>query len=261
VGETVRRKALLIVGLALLIAAAGVAYAHWTDTLNVNASVQTGNIGFQITRANTDDDGALGYQSWDHETGVPGAPYDAWPATNPEGSRSSADPSSWLAETRYDKDVAGCWVRYPLGTNTVNVEVIDAYPSYHCTIRVWYNVLGTVPVRAQRQLVSVCFTNCADPANWAPVAYNTGTGTFIYESGDGDPYFELDMTVGPGMRCGDQYHQGKSDYWTVGFHVMQGAEQSATYQVRMTQEFVNCNEWSEAVCYGFRGVNPTGTGT
>ena len=44
-----KKKALLIVGLALLIAAAGVAYAAWTSTLYVDARVETGFANMQWT--------------------------------------------------------------------------------------------------------------------------------------------------------------------------------------------------------------------
>ena len=46
-----RKRAILIVGVALLIAAAGVVYAHWTETLYVDATVQSGTMTMAWTNA------------------------------------------------------------------------------------------------------------------------------------------------------------------------------------------------------------------
>jgi hypothetical protein len=55
----------------------------------------------------------------------------------------------------------------------------------------------------------------------------------------------------PGLfGCGEQIDPGFQGNAEVGFHVMQAAQQGATYHFSMHQEFVNWNEFDDAWCDG-----------
>jgi hypothetical protein len=248
----------VLVLVVMALATTGVVYAHWTETLTVDAQIATGTMGWRITSAATDDDHAN--NSWEivRETAAQeGTEYDRWPGT------SSNDPGSFSAGSRYTKDVARCRVTaISTDKHTVMALVENAYPSYHCTIYSAQSVTGTVPFRNQSARVSVCMppADCSDPANYVPVPYDRAENSFSYDSGDGDPDFELVMQVGPAGHCGSQHDPGTTNSWRVGLHILQDAEQNATYYVRMSREEVNWNEWSVSSCDGYATyVDPSGS--
>jgi len=76
----------------------------------------------------TNDDGTGG----DGDDGGPAGAFDAW------AGASSADPAGpGFGATRVDKDVAICTAEVdPLDGNRVQVNVLRAYPGYHCTFQV-----------------------------------------------------------------------------------------------------------------------------
>jgi predicted ribosomally synthesized peptide with SipW-like signal peptide len=251
------RRALLFVLAVVALAAAGVVYAHWTDTLKVDAQVNTGTAANTVTAANTDDDGTP--NGWDFGDNGGGTKYDAWGAT------SSDDPSSYTSSTsgsRYDKDVARCRVTETVGhMSTVVVE--NAYPSYHCTIRQAVRNTGSIPLANQATRVSVCLpalADCSDPGNYVAVPYTKSTDSFVYESGDG-PDFELLMQQNPEGACGWQFDPNATFGNRMTFHVLQGAEQDTSYLIRFELDQVNWNEWSLGNCSGFDRYTPTGGGT
>jgi len=242
----------------MMLSAAGVVYAHWTDTLQVDAQVATGNVEMIITSAATDDDGVA--NAWEIIKETPdqeGTNYDAWPGT------SSNDPATYMAGQRYDKDVARCRVTgISPDRHSVQVVVENAYPSYHCTIRSNVKVTGSVPVRNQVARVAACVdsqADCSDPAYFVPVPYDLGSNSFPFDPGGGSD-FELVMQDAPGGNCGHQFDPGRTTVWTVGFHVLQDAVQNETYLVEISLDVVNWNEWSLDACDGFaRYEDPPGT--
>jgi predicted ribosomally synthesized peptide with SipW-like signal peptide len=241
-----RSRAILLVLIVVALATAGVVYAHWTDTLQVNAQVNTGSVGSRINAASTDDDGTQnGWEGAGDNGG--GTEYDRW------GLSSSNDPSNYRGVTRYTKDVARCRVTGTVGT-TSTVEVENAYPSYHCSIYQNVTTMGSVPMKNQATRVYACGPglDCSDPTNWVTVPYVKATNSFSYDSGDGDLDFELVMQDNPGGTCGYQFDPGFNYGSFVTFHVLQDAEQGSNYSLRFVVEQVNWNEWSLAACTGFR---------
>jgi hypothetical protein len=223
-----RSRAILLVLVVVALATAGLVYAHWTETLKVDALAASGAMTLRVTAANTDDDGSQ--NGWDNvctaDTGG-GTNYDRWGAT------SSNDPSSYCgsagyATPRYDKDVARCRVTGTVGlTSTVSVE--NAYPGYHCTIRQTAQNVGTIPMKNQATRVYACGpgADCSSfPTNFVALTYVRATDTFSYDSGDGDPDFELIMQQNPEGVCGSQFDPGASFGSRVTFHVLQDAAQA-----------------------------------
>jgi hypothetical protein len=243
-----RSRAILLVLVVMALATAGLVYAHWTDTLQVNAQVNTGNATLTVSTANTDDDGVG--NGWDGPDNGSGTEYDRW------GTSSSNDPSSYTAPgvgTRYTKDVARCRATGTVGqTSTVLVE--NAYPSYHCTIRQTVQNTGSIPLKNQATRVYACGPglDCSNyPVNFVAVPYSSVTDSFAYDSGDGDPDFELVMQHNPDGVCGYQFDPGRIFQSAVTFHVLQDAAQSGTYVIRWELDQVNWNEWSPSACTGF----------
>lgn len=239
-----RKRALLILGLALLIAAAGIAYAHWTDTLVTDADVYTGNINVRWVNVFTNDDGG---DTAGEEIGLTPP---VWSSHTPA---SSADPSGpgWptIAATRYDKDVASCVavLLTPADGTTMTVQAYNVYPSYYCTIYSRFQNQGTVPVKVQ----SIVTTATLDGAPFYPTD----------ESAVGTPSEVGSWWTADGTLCGLQIDpaSGNDDYeQTVNvFHAGQMAPQApgGHFAVDQTITFVNWNEWDPAACtHTFNGT-------
>lgn len=210
-----KKRALLIVGLALLIAAAGIVYAHWTDTLTKNVNVTAGTLNVEWTSAYTDDDGSDDYPG--EEDNLGDAAYDRYPGV------SSIDPTSgWVYPDgfaqRTDKDVAYCHV-VSVTADTLTVQIDNGYPFYYCSVLGIIENKGSVPVKIQSMTITV-----------TPV---TGGG------GSGDVVVEI-----PEDLCGDQIDPGASKPIVENLHLVEAAVQSGTYTVTETFNFINWNEYN-----------------
>lgn len=258
-----RSRAILLVLVVMALATAGLVYAHWTETLKVDATVRTGNATLVIVAAQTDDDGStVGGWSSGNCNDNNGGPtlYDRW------GASSSNDPSSYCgasgyATPRYDKDVARCQVtEQGIGGTVSTVLVENAYPSYHCTIRQTFRNSGSIPLKNQATRVYACgptsLVDCSSyPTNFQTLSYVRATDSFSFDSNyDGNADFELLMQHNPEGVCGTQWDprsSGDNGGSRVTFHVLQGAAPSTSYVLRFVLETVNWNEYSLANCYGF----------
>jgi hypothetical protein len=172
-----KKKALLVVGLALLMATAGVVYAHWTDTLRVEATVYTGNLNVRWVNVFTDDDGGnnIGEEPGPLLPGVqvePDGIFDFWQGTSSVDPSSAASPDGPFA-TRYNKDVGHCVAFLPDPTTgaVMGVQMYNTYPSYHCTIWSFFENQGTVPVKVQSIVTNVYLNGTLEmpgtTADWA----------------------------------------------------------------------------------------------
>jgi len=91
----------------LTLSLAGLAYAHWVDTLFINGTINTGSINVKYTYVACSD------------TGI--------------------DPG-------YNKDIANCTTTISADGKTFLFTINNAYPSYHFWLTVNVTNLGTVPV-------------------------------------------------------------------------------------------------------------------
>ena len=168
-----------------MIAAAGLVYAHWTTTLLVQANVNTGRVDVEWQNMFTNDDGVP--NPGDGEL-ASNTLYDAW------GDQSSLDPSSPTGD-RYNKDVARCWA--DSDGQDLNVNVENAYPSYHCGIHGDIRNRGDIPLRATSIDGYAEFDRCAywewefpdgdnpGPIHDGDVAYDD-EGPFADTNGNGE---------------------------------------------------------------------------
>jgi hypothetical protein len=125
-----KKIGLVCLALVLALGTLGVGFAHWSQTLYIDTTVNTGSFCIGFTEANSDDPA--------EELCNPGAIDDA----------DRIDPG-------YDKNVAGCWVELmdekdccvPEKTayEKMEITVCNAYPSYENTINFSLDNCGTVP--------------------------------------------------------------------------------------------------------------------
>jgi hypothetical protein len=230
-----KKKALLIVGLALAIATAGLVYAHWTDTLQVNAQVTTGTYGVDWYNIFTDDDNGnvIG------EELLPGG--GALPT--PLFGAGSVDPSSAAvvgpngvlvtSATRYDKAIGNCNGGID-GNGAMYVNASGVYPSYHCTIWSSFNNTHSTPMKVQSIVTNTFIGSSTTPQSIA--AYG-------------------DWQTLAGTGCGLQVDPNESVTTVNTFHILQGALPNTTYRVEQTINLVNWNEFEPAACtHTFNGV-------
>jgi hypothetical protein len=273
-----KKKAIILIVLALLLATVGVVYAHWTDTLEVDAVVETGDIDMAWVGASgspefpngffpeaipgtyvpgpfpgTDDDGIVGNDYSGDDIGDVSALYDA------HGTASSDDPARMFRSphvgnptgypggmARHDKDVGICTVA--VDGKTMTVTLGNTYPSYHCSVFAAATNLGSVPVKAAGLTFSILKNGTEAPSAmvYEPDPYSGGVPNILHVYFGGE--LELTLDTSDGIACGSQIDpDGLNDviFW---YHLEQGADQDATYTITSTQEFMNWNEWDETYC-------------
>ena len=190
----------LAILLVLLVATAGLVYAHWTTQLRVDGQINTGGLYVEWQGAWTNDDGVPDPN--DNEN-VASPAYDFW------GDQSSADPSDETGDNRYDKDVGACWAEAQGDTLKFNVE--NAYPSYHCALTALLANQGSIPVRATSLMFSA--TRSWDDESGhhdTSIPINPGPyeGNFVFGN---TPQVEGDVSLG--VRCGTQIDPSNCRYW------------------------------------------------
>lgn len=104
-----KRIGLLCLVLVLALAVMGAGYAMWDKTLEIDGTVNTGQVNAVFTTAECDDVGI--------------------------------DPG-------HDKDVGSCSVT-GAGTQRLTIIVDNGYPCYECTVDFTVDNTGTVPVKVQ----------------------------------------------------------------------------------------------------------------
>lgn len=133
------------------VAATGLGYGLWTQTLNISETVSTGDVTLEYQIAFTDDDGIEDLSLFDDGDDDTGEIFDLYPI------ESSADPSSGSTTTtpatRYDKDVGKCVATVTTlvsPNDTVSVDKENVYPNYHCTALMTVDNKGSIPVKLEK---------------------------------------------------------------------------------------------------------------
>lgn len=133
----------VIVLLFVFLASIGIGYALWSKTLHIDGTVNTGSVDSVFVNPFTDDDNVLN-NSLD-----PGDSGDCAISVNEGGG--SCDPAEFGPKaSRKDKDVGQCFVEFDESDKTgetLKVTVVNAYPSYYCTVFFDVKNTGTVPVK------------------------------------------------------------------------------------------------------------------
>lgn len=216
-----KKRGLLIVGLVLLVAAGGVVYTLWQQSLSLDVDIATGTIDPVWSLDGTDDDGID--DPWLDGEETPGQL--EWP--DKVGFGDPSEPADGqTAPLRYTKDVALCVAAFG-GTEqdpdptVLNVDITNAYPSYWCTVKADLHNGGSVPVKLQT------------------ITVTSTLGEVI----------ETEITSFEGLlSCGLQLDPGQTEDFYLSFHpenpVLEGTEYS--YNVDLT--WVNYNEYDSELC-------------
>jgi hypothetical protein len=269
-----KRKGILLIVFTMLVATAGVVYAHWTSTLDVGADVHTGGIQAMWIDAFTDDDGVPNdpYDSGDYGGGTL---FSYWPEmAGPDAPESSDDPGAPMAGYRYDKDVGGCWA-FAEGS-FLGVHASNVYPSYHCTVYSTFKADpehgATVPTKVQRIKMRVMrapfcwwvetgpdgegYEECeGDGQEWIDITHELQPYPTQYGMGAAWPGYNEDFSFPEdygflwdtieGFGCGRQLDPGQEVMTTNYFHIGERAPQHHPFYVEQQLEFINWNEYEE----------------
>ncbi len=202
---------IVIVILALLVTMS-VAYGAWTKTLNVNGTVNTGNLNANFLYTFTDDDGAVfmnGYDTYDLPCTAPSCIFGAG-AADPKAA--GPDPE------RYDKAVGACAAWIDNATGKLYFQLDNVYPSYHCTVWVAINNPGSTPWKIAGERYS--FNTNALEVTWAPDSPS----------------------------CGDQVDPNDVVMGGITIHVKDGAAPSSTYTGWYQFDVIQWNQWDAGLC-------------
>jgi len=197
-----------LVPVLLLVAVVAGALAMWSDTLKINATIETGDVDIAIVGTPRVFEG--------EEYGKP------WVASC----------TAELVEVQ-DEDLGN-----PSGDNDLelSITVSNAYPCYYCKVHdVSVKNTGTIPVKLMRPSVTIDGTTCELKVDeW---------GQYYY-SCDADGNGVADVIVWGCITSleGIQLEPGGTVSFTVDLHVEQDAEELATYVVKIIIKGIQWNE-------------------
>ncbi|MFC1864621.1 hypothetical protein ACFLYG_02195 [Chloroflexota bacterium] len=178
----------------------GVAYALWSETVEISGTVQIGSVDDLFSWVISNDSGEEEKQGGYNPTD----PGDN--GLDPSGSQTAGEPCA-----RYDKDVASTTAVVMADPDYITVTISNAYPCYYPTIFYGVENMGTIPMMIQAIQVD---ENAATPDVLDGIDELTVTVTGIYEGQVIDPGIEV---------IGD-----------LEIHVEQSAAQNATYTIKVT---------------------------
>jgi hypothetical protein len=244
---------------ALALAMTGILYAHWTDTLEVNAQVAVGAIDPQWTIEGTSDDGLV--DSFSNEFRDPTEyvyPGRVIGTSSADQTYVPLGPGN-LVLIDLTKDVATCAASLERDSGSdpndgLRIIIENGYPSYWCQVKADLHNFGSVPVKLQFIGIDAYRNGTA-----VPVTFGSPNG-FQYSVDadlDGGPV-DLELSIAAwdprpvSLDCGYQLDPGEDSevFVDFSFHVDQDAMQGATYELFIQYEWWNWNEYSEDRCRG-----------
>jgi hypothetical protein len=196
--------AILIIALSI----AGFAYAHWSETVTINGTINTGELCWEVTMVNcVDKPGEKDYHCYD---GFQGNCY-------------------WQG----DKDVGNTSIQKK-DSHTIELNLTNVYPSYFTSASFYVHNCGTIPLIIDRVLIKNQTHTVAElrivPAPVVRLDLN----------GDGKD----DIEILWGDNFGAQLHPCNTSpeisFWV---HVLEGAPQGATLSFTIEVVAINWNEY------------------
>lgn len=158
--KTFLSSGVLFMGIIVMLAAIGIVNGLWSKNLVIHGVVTTGDLNADWDCAYTNDDGLSGTAG---STGP-----DCRATTLEPAGDNGADPNDFNWPGFIDsspfirKDVGECRVRIghtdpAIGNQWAEVQIVNAYPSYECTISLWLTNTGSIPfnvIGSQLQLAA-----------------------------------------------------------------------------------------------------------
>ena len=210
----------------LAFAGIGIGYAHWSEILTINGSVETGSIDPIFYCVSTNDPTSPGSND-PKECG-------GW----------DIDTTTWDGE-RYDKNVGAIDASIdPQDSSQLYITVTNAYPCYYGSVLFSIKNVGTVPVKIKSiKLVKI------DRGDWwknVNVELDKDTTYYVdFEAtrvattpSDGDDFSFSISLIEPGL----QIDSDEIKYGDICVHVEQGAKQNTEYSCVIKVDFWNWNE-------------------
>jgi len=221
----------------MALAAMGIGFAMWADSVTLSASAETGSLkfGYEPGTDEQDDDGA------DRTCGP-------WLVIDPDNKFCPENKDVGSTETSMsDLDGDGVY-------DLINVTVNEAYPCYYNDVSWWVHNYGTIPVIIQKAKLI-----WGVDENGQPKEHDIESGTvyLLCEGGTILPIDETNLPADPdqyyrehqavfefrwGDNTGLQLHPGKGVEQSLKFHVVQPAEQNYTYNFGLIVQGVQWNE-------------------
>ncbi len=212
-------KKILVLSIILLISLAllGLGYGRWTEMLNINGTVNTGEVDWEFISCSVLDKYAP-------------PPY--YPTTTPDyNAYDGFDPPVYF---EVDKNVG--WGAYELidtdedgDKDTANVNLNNVYPSYFNEVNLRAKNNGTVPIIIDRVLINGHEIR-KEPTPVIKLDLN------------GDSKYDVEIWWTDGF--GTQIHPGDySPTMTFWFHVLQDAPEGASLNFKIQVEAVQWNEY------------------
>lgn len=260
-----KKIGLICLAVVLALGVLGVGFAHWSQTIEIETTVETGSVNVEIVSQKSNDPGPHA---------VPGGDYYAG-SLDPEGGHQwlgdgtwynlfvpnspPNDPSNWnWVGTLYDKNVASCDCTFTADTLTITID--NVYPSYGPDVAFAVQNKGTIPVKISSiKLTSVTTPTgtypkdidvdvnvnetCYMVANDGTVVEYTDPVNHPFPAGFDDDYaFSFLLTsVGAQPLLGVQIDEGNGVWGDVGLHVAQSALQGETYSFTIEYTFTQWN--------------------
>jgi len=203
--------AMTLVTLAIV----GFAYAHWSEKLWLNGTVNTGELDWEFIVASCLDDG-VDYHCNDGFVGVP--PY--W--KDPDGKNIG-----WQVLTLVDNDNDG-------DNETLLINLCNVYPSYFTSISFYVHNCGTIPLMVDRALIKNS-THVVAVIREVPAPV-----VKLDLNGDGKNDIEILYGNNFGVQIDPCDTSPEFSFW---IHVLQDAPQGATLSFSIEVVAVNWNEY------------------
>lgn len=141
----------LFLVLVLCTAVVGIGYAAWSDTLNIDGNVATGELDIHFSYVVTSDPPGAIDKNW---SGVPPYPVNTFPVGKDVGRAicdEAIDPETGLKDTDIDGDM-----------DLAIVKLINVYPFYYTTLSIKVENNGTIPLIIEDVIITPT-PNPSDP--------------------------------------------------------------------------------------------------
>ena len=219
-----RKTVALIPIFLLLLVSMSVAYAMWSETLKINVTAKTGELDWEFVNGSVIYLDACGLQ--------PGYGYyggNDWNATNlPAPGATQLDKDVGCTNvTLIDSDGDGDY-------DTMNITLNNVYPWYYTHIAFKVHNDGTIPLKIWRVVIdSQAFYELNEQALQQGLEVDA----------DGDGY--NDTLIWWGDNFGKQLEPCQSADISLDITVLQKAPENSTYNILITFDAVQWNEYSQ----------------
>ena len=212
----------MVLLIAITLSVFGFAYAHWSDVITIDGTVQMGSMTLAF-----DPDEILDYV--DNEPGLPEPKDVGW-------AEIYYDPASYVYDVHTEKD----------GYKTLVFVIHDAYPQYEVdfTTVVLHNI-GTIPLH----IIDINVWDPTGELNWTwvnPPDTTPATG-FFWKDFDGDGVYDADDEEIMNVKIVNFYciqlEPCESTKGQVDIHFKQPAEECHTYKFAISIEAI---QWDKA---------------